>query len=159
MDRLLRLALRICLATSMLASPACDYRVSRLQQDELRAELATFPAPDHLRFVHREEGGISSCIGGDCPWADRYYVSERSVEITCQDVRRAIDRWGVQDVDWHIGESELNPCTAGGTGGDRYLSVAVYDADRLLPSIASGIDRSELRRYRSAVSLSLGIPP
>ncbi len=149
----------MCLVVLILAVPACDYEATRRQQEELRAELATFPAPDHLTLAHREELGISACIGGDCPRAFRYYVSLRSVEVTCQDVTRAVDGWGVQQMDWNIDDSELNPCTAYGSDGDRYLSVAVFPAERLTPSEASELDGPQLRLARSAVLLDLGRLP
>jgi hypothetical protein len=108
-------------------------------------------------LVLREESGISSCIGGDCPSAVRYYASQRSVEVTCQDVRDAIDRWGIQQVAWDFDGDELDRCTAYGSDGDRYLSVAVFAAEELPPSVVSTIDLSQVRRARSAVLLDLGI--
>jgi hypothetical protein len=155
----LRPVIRASLVVAILAMPACDSETTRRQQEALRADLATFPAPDHLKLVHREESGISSCIGGDCPSAVRYYASPRSVEVTCQDVRDAIDRWGIQQVTWRIDGDELDPCTAYGSDGDRYLSVGVFPAERLPPSVVSAIDLSQFRRARSAVSVDLGIGP
>ena len=147
---------RASLVVAILATPACDSETTRRQQEELRDELATFQAPDHMTLVHEEESGISLCIGGDCPSAIRYFTSERSVEVSCRDVRDAIDRWGVQQVEWRH-EGEPGECTAYGSDGDRYLSVAVFAAERLPPSVVSEIDGSQLRRARSAVLLDLGI--
>jgi hypothetical protein len=155
----IRLVIRASLVVAILAMPACDSETTRRLQENLRDELATFPAPDHMKLVHHEESGISSCIGGDCPSAVRYYTSERSVEVTCQDVMDAIDRWGLQQVEWRHEEGELDQCTAYGSDRDRYLSVAVLDAERLPPSVVSGIDDSQLRRARSAVLLDRGIRP
>lgn len=153
----LQRVIRASLVGAILTLPACDSEATRRQQEELRDELATFPAPDHLKLVHREESGISSCIGGDCPSAVRYYASLRSVEVTCTDVRDAIDRWGIQQVEWGIDEDELNRCTAYGSDGDRYLSVAVFAAEELPPSVVSALDFSRFRRARSAVLLDRGI--
>jgi hypothetical protein len=153
----IRSVIRACLVIAILTMPACGSETTRRQQEDLRAELATFPGPDHLKLVHQEERGISSCIGGDCPSAVRYYMSERSVEITCQDVTEAIDRWGIQQVEWRADEGEPDQCTAYGSDGDRHLSVAVFAAEELPPSVVSTIDVSQFRRARSAVLLDLGI--
>jgi hypothetical protein len=148
------------MATLVLLVPGCDSRQSGLQQEELRDEVATFPAPAHLVLVHREESGISSCIGGDCPSAVRYYASERSVEATCRDVRRSVDRWGLAEVEWTIDEgSEWSPCSGGGRSAGQALSVSVFDADHLPTLTLSDIDRSDIRPYRSGVLVSLSVLP
>lgn len=99
-----RLTLDVCMATAMVAAPSCD---SGRPQEELRAELATFPAPSHLVLVQTEETGPSSCVAGDCPEAIRYYLSERSLAVTCEDMRRASDDWDLPPVDWTTDEGGI----------------------------------------------------
>jgi hypothetical protein len=116
----------------------------------LRARLAKFPAPPDLVLRHEEEAGPSSCVNGDCPQVARYYLTEQTLEVTCRSVRRAVDRWVSEPVDWSMEEDGFNACLGHVAG----LSVSVFDADRL-PAVTSAIDPSELRGYRSAVLIVL----
>jgi hypothetical protein len=137
----------VILAAALIALASCGDPHSRL-----RARLATFPAPSHLVFVHQEEHGPSSCSpGGGCPEVSRYYLSERGLDVTCRDVRSAVDGWDIQPVDWDMEQEAFNACS----GSRRGLSVSVFDADRLPVVTSAEIDPSELRRYRSAVLMSL----
>jgi hypothetical protein len=143
----IRLALHIVLAAAIVALPSCGDPHGRL-----RARLATFPAPTHLALVHQEETGPSSCSpGGGCPTVARYYLSERSLDVTCRDVRSAVDGWDVQPIEWDMDPEVFNACL----GSRQGLSVSVFDADRLPALTSAEIDPSELRRSRSAVLISL----
>ena len=150
----------MCAVSLLLLVPACDSRESRREQEELRDEVATFPAPAHLVLIDREESGIASCIGGDCPRAVRYYASERSVEATCRDVRSAVQRWNLAQVEWNIDlGSELGPCRGSGVTEGQSLSVSVFDADRLSTLIVSDLEPADVRQYGSGVLVELAILP
>jgi hypothetical protein len=137
---------------------ACDSSESRREQEELRDEVATFPAPAHLVMIRREESGIASCVGGDCPRADRYYASIRSVEVTCRDVRRAVQRWNLAQVEWTLDlGSEIAPCSGSGQSEGRALTVSVFNADRLPTRVTSGIEQEDAPAYRSGVVVELAI--
>jgi hypothetical protein len=117
----------------------------------LRARLAKFPAPPDLVLIDEEETGPSSCVNGDCPTVARFYLTEQTLDITCRSVRRAVDGWVFESVDWSMEADAFNACSGHVAG----LSVSVFDADRL-PAVSSAeIDPFELRRYRSAVLISL----
>jgi hypothetical protein len=132
---------------ALVALSSCGDPHSRL-----RDRLATFPAPSHLVLVAEEDTGPSSCSpGGGCPTVARYYLSERSLDITCRDVRSAVDGWDIQPVDWEMDQAVFNACS----GSRRGLSVSIFDADKLPVVTSAEMDRTELRRYPSAVVISL----
>ncbi len=143
----MRLALQVVLSAAIVALSSCGDPHSRLG-----ARLATFPAPSHLVFVAQEETGPSSCTpGGGCPQVARYYLSERSLDVTCRDVRSAVDGWDIQSVDWDMDQEVFSACS----GSRQGMSVSVFDADKLPILTLAEIDPSEVRRYRSAVLISL----
>ena len=118
----------------------------------LRARLAKFPAPPDLVLFHEEETGpSSSCVNGDCPEVARFYLSEQTLDVTCRSVRRAVDGWWSEPLDWNMEEDAFNTCS----GHVARLSVSVFDADRLRAVTSAEIDPSELKSYRSAVLISL----
>jgi hypothetical protein len=118
--------------------------------EALESEIETFPAPSHLVLLQHSVNGPSRCFAGDCPRVSRYYASERKVEDTCRDVRRAVDGWDVEDAHWRP-----TPCSLSTTRGGDELGIAVYSAARLPPSVIADLDPAELDRYRSAVYVSL----
>jgi hypothetical protein len=142
----------VIIAAATVAISSCG---EALLHSGLRARLATFPAPSHLVLVHQEETGPSSCFAGDCPRVARYYLSEQNLDVTCRDVRSAVDGWDFQPVDWDMDQGVFNACSGGVLTGERALSVSVFDADRLPALTSAEIDPSELRRYRSAILISL----
>jgi hypothetical protein len=146
----MRLTHLVIIAAAIAALSSCGDLHSGL-----RARLPTFPAPSHLVLVHQEETGPSSCLAGDCPSAARYYLSEQSLDVTCRDVRSAVDGWDFQPVDWDMHQGVFNACSGGVLAGERALSVSVFDADRLRAVTSAEIDPPEPRRYRSAVLISL----
>jgi hypothetical protein len=137
----------VTVAAAIVALSSCGDPHSRL-----RARLATFPAPSHLVLVAQEETGPSSCSpGGGCPEVARYYLSKRGLDVTCRDVRSAVDGWDIQPIDWDMDQEVFNACL----GSRQGLSVSVFDANRLPVVTSAEIDPSELRRYHSAVLISL----
>jgi hypothetical protein len=146
----MRLTHLVIIAAAIAALSSCGDLHSGL-----RARLATFPAPSHLVLVHQEETGPSSCLAGDCPSAARYYLSEQSLAVTCRDVRSAVESWDLQPMDWDMDQGIVNACSGGGLTEERALSASVFDADRLPETTSVEIDPSDLRRYRSAVLISL----
>lgn len=117
----------------------------------LRARLAKFPAPPDLVLRHEEESGPSSCINGDCPEVARFYLTEQTLDVTCRSVRRAVDGWWSEPLDWNMEADAFNACSGHVAG----LSVSVFDADRLPAVTSAEIDPSELKAFRSAVLTSL----
>jgi hypothetical protein len=146
----MRLTHLVIIAAAIAALSSCGDLHSGL-----RARLPTFPAPSHLVLVHQEETGPSSCLAGDCPSAARYYLSEQSLAVTCRDVRSAVESWDLQPMDWDMDQGIVNACSGGGLTEERALSASVFDADRLPETTSVEIDPSDLRRYRSAVLISL----
>ena len=66
-------------------------------------------------------------------------------------MRSAVDGWDIQPVDWDMEQEVFSACL----GSRRGLSVSVFEADRLPVLTSAEIDPAELRRYRSAVLISL----
>jgi hypothetical protein len=145
-----------CLVIALASAPSCE---DAHPQKELRAELASFPAPSNFDLIRTEERGPSSCIVGDCPAAVSYYVSEEGLAATCRKVRGPSDDWAPVLLEWSGDDGAFNACLGAGRSGSRALSVSVFEADKLPAFISKPIDPSELRGYRSAVLISLSIPP
>jgi hypothetical protein len=127
----------VTLAAALVALSSCG---DDFLHSGLRARLARFPAPSHLVLVHQEETGPSSCFAGDCPSVARYYFSEQNLDVTCRDVRSAVDGWDFQSVDWEMDPGVFNACSGGVRTVDRALSVSVFDADRLAAVTSAEID-------------------
>jgi len=122
----------------------------------MQAELDTFPVPDHLILVESRSEGPSTCFAGDCPRATRYYVSERTVDETCNDMMNAVSDWGA-DAEWHH-NIERNNCGMSTHHGRDELAVSVFPASRLRPDVATNLDPADADRYPTAVIVGLSVP-
>jgi hypothetical protein len=157
-----RPVLRLCMAAAFIAAVSCGDPAGSGDgdpHDELRADLATFPAPSHLNLVGMEETGPPSCIAGDCPREARFYLSERSLAATCKDVRAASNDWGLIPLDWTGDDGVFNACLGAGRDDSRSLSVSVFDAEKLPAVTSTDIDRTELAKYQSGVLIALSEAP
>jgi hypothetical protein len=123
--------------------------------------LDSFPAPSHLVVIQAEESGSSLSIFRDNPKARRYFVTEQPPERTCADVQEAIGRWDtVDEVRWvETYEDEDYPCRASGMYGGASFSMQVLNPDLFTSSEMGRIPPADRDHYRSAVALSLEVPP
>jgi len=62
-------------------------------------------------------------------------------------------------LEWSGDDGAFNACLGAGRRGSRAFSVSVFEAEKLPVLTLEPIDPAELRGYRSAISLSLSIPP
>ncbi len=104
---------------------------------------------------HQEETGPSSCFAGDCPAGGEVLRDRTRLDVTCRDLRRAIDRWDTRSVMWRGRPGEFNACGGAAQTDEATLSVSVFAANRLDEITDPLIDPSDLSRYRSAVLISL----
>lgn len=128
--------------------------------ERLQAELGTFPLPSHLVQIQMEASGNSLCLLAECPRASRVYITTRTAEITCGDLRAAIGRWDAADeVKWvEQYEDKDYPCRASAKLGGAFFGLVVFNPDLLLPSQMEKVPFTDRNRLRTAVTLSLDAP-